>query len=87
MFFFGIQYCSLNRITHVQVYKYSEIAESHPRPRVTKLGPDDSLDWIIVSKPILTTAVNDTAFNTFQNIPGKQHTGFAALVKTSSLSG
>lgn len=83
MFFFGIQ---LNKTTHVQVYKYSEI-ESHPRPRVTKLGPDDSLDWIIVSKPILTTAVNDTAFNTFQNIPGKQHTGFTALVKNSSLSG
>ena len=47
---------------------------------MTKLSPDDSVDWIIVSKPILTAAVNDAAFHTFQNIPGKQQTGFAALV-------
>ena len=48
-------------------------AESHPRPRVTKLGPDDRVDWVIVSKPVLTTAVDDTTFSAFQNIPGKQH--------------
>jgi len=54
---------------------------------VTKLGPDDSVDWVIISKPILTAAVNHTAFDAFQNIPGKQQTGFAALVKNSTLSG
>jgi len=36
---------------------------------VTKLGPDDSVDWVIISKPILTAAVNHTAFDAFQNIP------------------
>ena len=45
---------------------------SHPRPRVTKLGPDDCVDWVFVSKPVLTTAIDDTAFNTLQNIPGKK---------------
>ena len=53
---------------------------------MTKLGPDDSVDWITVSKPILTAAVNDAAFNAFQNIPGKQQTAFAALVKNSTLT-
>ena len=64
--------------------KFPVTTESHPRPRVTKLSPDDSVDWIIVSKPILTAAVNDAAFHAFQNIPGKQQTGFAALVKNST---
>ena len=45
---------------------------SHPRPCVTKLSPDDRVDWVFVSKPVLTTAVDDTAFNTLQNIPGKK---------------
>ena len=70
----------------IRVCKFPLTTESHPRPGVTKLGPDDSVDWIIVSKPILTAAVNDTAFHAFQNIPEKQQTGFAALVKNSTLT-
>ncbi len=42
---------------------------SYPRPRVTKLGPDDCIDWVIVPKPVLPTSINDTTFSTFQNIP------------------
>ncbi len=44
---------------------------SYPRPRVTKLGPHDRVDWVIVPKPVLTTSINDTTFRTFQNIPEK----------------
>ena len=70
----------------IRVCKFPLTTESHPRPGVTKLGHDDSVHWIIVSKPILTAAVNDTAFHAFQNIPGKQQKGFAALVKNSTLT-
>lgn len=52
---------------------------------MTKLGPDYSFDWIIVSKPVLTAAVNDTTFSAFQNIPGKQHARFSALVKNKNI--
>lgn len=54
----------------VLLFLYSMRKRSHPRPRVTKLGPDDCVDWVFVAKPVLTTAVDDTALNTLKNIPG-----------------
>ena len=39
---------------------------------MTKLGPNDCVDWVFVAKPVLTTAVDDTALNTLKNIPGKK---------------
>lgn len=36
---------------------------------MTKLGPNDCVDWVFVSKPVLTTAIDDTALNTLQHIP------------------
>ena len=48
----------------------------YPRPRVTKLGPDDRVDWVIIAKPVLTAAIYDTTFHTFQNIPAEQQGEF-----------
>ena len=62
------------------------ITGPYPRPRVTKLGPDDRVDWVIVSKPVLTAAINDTTFSTFQHIPKKNIMKFVTLVKKCTIS-
>ena len=48
--------------------------QTHPRPCMTKLGPDDCFDWVLVSIPELTAAINDTTLDTFEDIPDKHHT-------------
>lgn len=56
--------------------------ESHPRPHVPKLGPDYRFDWVFVSKPILTATIDDTTFNTLQNIPGNNGVEYGKTAKT-----
>ena len=52
---------------------YSTIA--HPRPHVAELGPDNRVNRVFVTKPVLSAAIYDTTFNTLEDVPTKQCNG------------
>ena len=52
---------------------YSTIA--HPRPHVAELGPNNRVNWVFITKPVLSAAIYDTTFNTLEDVPTKQCNG------------
>ena len=52
---------------------YSTIA--HPRPHVAELGPNNRVNGVFITKPVLSAPIYDTTFNTLEDVPTKQCNG------------
>ena len=48
---------------------------AHPRPHVAELGPNNRVNWVFITKPVLSAAIYDTTFNTLEDVPTKQRIG------------
>ena len=52
----------------VWIYLQQSSIKPHPRPCMAKLSPDHSLNWVFISKPVLTATIDYTTSWALQNI-------------------